>query len=179
MAEAIVDRPDLRVARLPADARLVLHGAPEDASTLAVAGELSLPTAMLTAETGGGWTALHLAPDEWLLIGPFDGAAALIERFAGCGTPHSLVDVGERSLALDVSGSTATTLLAAGCPLDLDGVAFQVNACSRSLLGKVTVTLWRTGPLAWRLEYGRSFDDYVVGLLSLAAQDAPEAVWAT
>src|SRR5204862_236244 len=83
----------------------------------------------------GARAALWLGPDEWLLIAPEPAprrfAAALAEALTGL--PHSLVDVSHRQSALALSGPQATTLLAAGCPLDLDVGPFPVGMCTRTI----------------------------------------------
>src|SRR5205823_6378783 len=107
----------------------------------------------------GDRAALWLGPDEWLLIAPEPPprrlAAALAEALTGL--PHSLVDVSHRQSALALSGPQATTLLAAGCPLDLDPAPFPVGMCTRTILAKAEVLLWRTGPQVFRVEDWRSF----------------------
>ena len=91
--------------------------------------------------------------------------AAALERL-----PHSLVDVSHRQSALAVSGPQAATLLAAGCPLDLDESAFPVGMCTRTVLAKAEVMLWRTEPQVFRLEVWRSFVAYVSQFLGEAAR---------
>jgi len=85
--------------------------------------------------------------------------------------PHSLVDMSHRQLALEVSGPTAQTLLNAGCPLDLHISAFPVGMCTRTVLGKADIVLWRTGPDSFHVEVWRSFADYVARFLTEAARE--------
>ena len=61
-------------------------------------------------------------------------------------------------------------LLAAGCPLELDVAAFPVGMCTRTMLAKVEIVLWRTGPDVFRIEVWRSFAPYVSAFLSEAAR---------
>lgn len=154
-------------------AHLLLHGEPADAPALADRLSLPLPGVMLTSATSGGWSALHLAPDEWLLIGDEGDAERLSMAIdtAGADWPLSLVDISDRALCFDIEGPEAETLLAAGCPMDLSQGAFAVGRCTRTLFGKAMVMLWRTGPNAFRLEVARSFAPYVVELLSVAARE--------
>lgn len=154
------------VRRAGPAAHLLLHCAPHDAAALGAAAGVELGAAMLRATTRGEWHSLHLAPDEWLLIGPAGGEL----RFDP-GLPHALVDIGERSFGLEIEGPLASALLAAGCPLDLDERAFPASACTRTLFGKVMVMLWRTRG-GFVMEYARSFDGYVVEFVTLAAEDA-------
>ena len=62
--------------------------------------------------------------------------------------------------------------LHAGCPLDLDIEAFPEGMCTRTIFGKAEIVLWRTGPVTFRVECGRSFAPYVVGLMAEAMRDA-------
>jgi sarcosine oxidase subunit gamma len=78
--------------------------------------------------------------------------------------------VSHRQSALAVSGPQATTLLAAGCPLDLDASVFPVGMCTRTMLAKAEVVLWRTDPQVFRVEVWRSFVAYVSQFLGEAAR---------
>jgi len=68
-----------------------------------------------------------------------------------------------------VEGADAAALLNAGCPLDLDEAAFPVNACTRTLLGKAEIVLWRMAPERFHVEAGRSFMPYLRAFLREAA----------
>ena len=84
----------------------------------------------------------------------------------------STVDISHRNVAIAVAGPAAEATLSAGCPQDLSAAAFPVGACSRTILGKVEIVLWRTRTDTFRVECWRSFADYVFGFLSEAARDA-------
>jgi sarcosine oxidase subunit gamma len=160
------------VRPLPPAARWILRGGPR--VRLAAEGELRLavPAAACRAAAQGDSAALWLGPDEWLLISGEHAAgettAAL--RAALAGLPHSLVDVSHRQVALEVSGPDTPLLLAAGCPLDLDASAFPVGMCTRTMLAKTEIVLWRTGPESFRIEVWRSFARYLAAFLSEAAR---------
>ena len=79
--------------------------------------------------------------------------------------PHSLVDISERQVALSLSGRRATTVLAGGNPLDFDLAAFPVGMCTRTILAKAEIVLWRTEPDRFHIEVWRSFAPYVRGYL--------------
>ncbi len=145
-------------------ARFVYRGAPE---TIRAASAATLPTAPLRARIEGARAALWLGPDEWLLLVPEVDGAALQAALADAarGLPASIVDVSHRQIGLVVSGPRAGVLLNAGCPLDLDPAAFPVGMCTRTLLAKAEIVLWRTGEDAFRLEVARSFAPYAVGFL--------------
>jgi sarcosine oxidase, subunit gamma len=80
--------------------------------------------------------------------------------------PHALVDISHRQFALEVSGPHAATILSGACPLDLDLAEFPVGMCTRTVLAKADIVLWRTQENAFHLEVWRSFAGYVTGLLS-------------
>jgi sarcosine oxidase subunit gamma len=126
-----------------------------------------LPETACRAATAGDRAALWLGPDEWLLIAPEPDDVA--ERFAGlAGLPHALVGVGHRNTGLEIAGPEAATVLASGCPLDLDIEAFPVGMCTRTVLGKAEIVLWRTAPETFRIEVWRSFTAYVWQFLDMA-----------
>jgi sarcosine oxidase subunit gamma len=83
---------------------------------------------------------------------------------------HSLVDVSHRQGGYQLQGPQATTLLAAGCPLDLDESAFPIGMCTRTVLAKAEVVLWRRAQQTFHLEVARSFVAYVSRFLAEAAR---------
>jgi sarcosine oxidase subunit gamma len=159
------------VRPLPAAGRWILRGGSGIRLAAEQALKLAIPAAACRAAAEGESAALWLGPDEWLLISAEqraeETAAAL--RAALAGLAHSLVDVSHRQVALELSGPEAPALLASGCPLDLAPEAFPVGMCTRTLLGKAEIVLWRTGAEAFRLEVWRSFAPYVSAFLAEAA----------
>ena len=87
---------------------------------------------------------------------------------------HALVEISHRQVALQVSGPHASAILNTGCPLDLDLTAFPIGMCTRTMLGKAEIVLWRTGAAEFHLEVWRSFSDYVSRWLLEASQDFAE-----
>jgi sarcosine oxidase subunit gamma len=160
------------VRPLPPAARYVLRGGA--AISAAAGGVLGfpVPTTACRAGSRGERAALWLGPDEWLIIAPEGGACELgaALRAALAPLPHSLVDVSHRQSALEVHGEGASRLLAAGCLLDLDAGAFPVGMCTRTMLGKAEIVLWRTGAQVFRIEVWRSFAAYVSEFLAEAAR---------
>jgi sarcosine oxidase, subunit gamma len=151
--------------------RWVLRGDEAVRAAAEAALGLSVPAQACRAGANGERAALWLGPDEWLLVAPTE-QAGLATRLARALSelPHSLVEVSQRQLALLVHGPYAATLLASGCPLDLDPAAFPVGMCTRTMLGKAEVVLWRTDPESFRLEVWRSFAPYVTQFLSEAGR---------
>ena len=116
----------------------------------------------------GDWAALWLGPDEQLLIGPESMHSHLATTVSDTlrDLPHSLVDVSHRQAAVEISGPHAVELLNAGCPLDLDPERFPVSACTRTILAKSEIVLWRHAHEKFHVEVWRSFVPYVTGFLA-------------
>ncbi|MGH8253648.1 MAG: sarcosine oxidase subunit gamma [Steroidobacteraceae bacterium] len=142
------------------------------AAPVATAG-LPLSVDACRAVTMGDWSALWLGPDEQLLVGPHAAHAQLAPRLAPAldGIAHSLVDVSHRQAAIELTGDAATTLLATGCPLDLDASVAPVGFCTRTVYAKAEVVLWRQAPQQFQLQAWRSFLPYVTGLLALGSRE--------
>ena len=157
---------------LPPATRYVLRGGSDVRAAAESALGFAIPATACRATLDGDRAALWLGPDEWLLIAPQPPpsgfAAGLTEALEGLA--HSLVDVSHRQSALAVSGPQAATLLAAGCPLDLDASAFPVGMCTRTMLAKAEIVLWRTDPQVFRVEVWRSFVAYISQFLGEAAR---------
>jgi heterotetrameric sarcosine oxidase gamma subunit len=81
------------------------------------------------------------------------------------------VDVSHRDTALRVSGRRAAWSLNAFCALDLHPSAFPVGMCTRTVLGKAEIVLWRTGPDEFRIEVARSLAPYVWACLEEARRE--------
>ena len=150
--------------------RLVLRAPRESVASLSKALGFSLPDKPKTSARKGERSALWLGPDEWLVIdrdgNDLPAALARVKAF------HSAVDISHRNVGILVSGTGAEATIAAGCPQDVSLAAFPVGACSRTVLGKIEIVLWRTGEREFRVECWRSFCDYAFTFLEDAARDA-------
>jgi len=132
----------------------------------------------------GARTTLWLGPDEYLLLDLAAQDASALATAAAItaaaiedalrDTPHALVDVSHRQFALEVSGPYAEVILRGACPLDLHISQFPVGMCTRTLLAKADITLWRTREDAFHMEVWRSFAPHVAASLIEAARGAPE-----
>ena len=153
--------------------RFVLQGGPAARAAAGAAFGVPLPENPCRANASGSRAALWLGPDEQLLLGAVEDArfvAASLET-ALAGIAHSLVDVSQRQVALQLSGSRASEILSTGCPLDLEPGAFPPGMCTRTLFGKADIIVWRTGAAEYHLEVWRSFAGYILELLQEASQD--------
>jgi sarcosine oxidase, subunit gamma len=161
-----------RVQPLPPATRYILRGAAPAREAAASAFGADIPSMACRANQAGTRAALWLGPDEWLLLAPeTDGAALGLALDAALrDVPHSLVDVSHRQVGCRIAGPGASELLSSGCPLDLETRAFPVDMCTRTMLAKAEVVLWRTGAETFRLEVARSFAAYVSLFLAEAAR---------
>ena len=147
----------------PHATQFVFRGAHAAAQLAGSAFGVALPTTPCRAETSAGRAALWLGPDEWLLLARAVDADALQSALQD--QPAALVDVSQRTVFFKLSGPLAARTLNAGCPLDLDMAAFPVGMCTRTVLEKAEIILWRTGPEEFQVGVWRSFAAYVRGLL--------------
>ena len=162
---------------LPPAMRFILHGDARARAAAAPVWGVAFASQACRALTHDGRATLWLGPDEFLLLGVEDGshdaAASALETALG-DVPHALVNISHRQFALEMSGPHAATILSGACPLDLDLGEFPVNMCTRTVLSKADIVLWRTREDAFHVEAWRSFSGYVAGLLSeIAAEFYP------
>jgi sarcosine oxidase subunit gamma len=160
-AEALALDADLR--SLPRMARFILRGDAEVARLAGAAIGVKIPGTALLASQVDQHAALWLGPDEWLLLAPAVEEDAVAQDLADAlaAVPHALVNVGHREVIAELSGPRAADVLNAGCPLDLDPAAFPVGMCTRTVLAKAQIVLWRTGANIFQLHVWRSFYPYV------------------
>lgn len=146
------------------------------ADAVAAAGQcfgFALPSTACCAAVAGTRAALWLGPDEWLLLAAPDDAPEIAGQFpvALARTAHSLVDVSHRSAAFTIQGAQAAALINHGCPLDLSDAAFPIGMCTRTLLEKSEVILWRVEEHTYHVEIERSFAPYVWHMLIAAREE--------
>lgn len=150
--------------------RLSLRARGDAAAALSRALALALPSKPKATASTAVRHALWLGPDEWLVIDE-DGTDLMAEA-AKADVLYSAVDVSHRNTAIVVSGPGAEATLAAGCPQDLSIGVFPVGACSRTLMGKIEVVVWRRDDKTFHVECWRSFAGYAFDFLDEAAKDA-------
>ena len=153
--------------------RVSLRVKEKDVKAIGKALAVALPNKPKTSNMSGdqasaGRTALWIGPDEWLIL---DGAGADISAaLAKSKAVMSVVDVSHRNTAILLEGQNAVDVLRAGCPQNLNDDVFPVGACSRTILGKAEVVIWRTGAESYHVECWRSFSDYAFKFMSQAAK---------
>lgn len=162
--------PVVEIAPAEGAFRLSLRAPEKSLAALSRALGVTLPRKPKSSAANGTRAALWLGPDEWLIIDTGDGNPA--DALASSRVSHAAVDISHRNTAVFVSGPGAEAALSAGCPQDLGDHKFPAGACSRTILGKAEVVLWRTEEEIFRVECWRSFSPYVFDFLEEAARDA-------
>ena len=155
--------PKAALHALAPAAQFIFRGTPDAALLAGAAFGVPLPQAACRATAANNLAALWLGPDEFLVLAPADQEAAIETGLAASVgvTQHYLVSVSHRNTALEVSGTHAARVLNAGCPLDLDEAAFPIGMCTRTVLAKAPIVLWRTAPDSFYVSVWRSFALYV------------------
>ena len=163
----------VRVTTLPPATRFSVRGGDAAVEIIGRAFGVALPREACRAAMGGDRAALWLGPDEWLLIAPDgEGSSLMATMGEALGPePASLVEISERQVAIEVAGEKAAEAINAFNALDLDAHVFPVGMCTRTLLGKAEIVLWRTAPEIFRVEVWRSFAPYVQGCLGEAIRE--------
>ena len=159
---------------MPPAMRFILHGGLQARAAAAPVWGAAFAEQPCRAVVEAARATLWLGPDEYLLLGAdaqSETAAADALELALGNVQHALVNVSHRQFALEVSGSHAATILSGACPLDLDLGEFPVGMCTRTVLAKADIVLWRTRDDAFQLEVWRSFSGYAAGLLREIARE--------
>ena len=155
---AASDVADVQLTLAPPAQRLIVHG---DASGMG----LAIPDAS-RATVSGERALLWLGPDEFLLLAP-----------EGLELPRlpETVDVSHRDVGIGITGPRAPWVINAFCALDLHHSAFPIGMCTRTVLGKAEIMLWRTAADTFRIEVARSFARYVWACLDEARREFSRA----
>jgi sarcosine oxidase, subunit gamma len=153
----------------PACERLSLRATEENPAALGRALAIKLPVKPGSSTVKGEQTALWLGPDEWLVLAP-EGANLAQELNKMEGALFSAVDISHRNTAMIASGPRTAGILNCGCPLDLSLKGFPKGTCTRTILAKSEIILYREENERFRVECWRSYSDYVWHFLLDAAK---------
>jgi heterotetrameric sarcosine oxidase gamma subunit len=146
------------------------------AAAIGLALGVLLPTVPCRSVIARDRAALWLGPDEWLIVARATASDLAVLATKAIGDhPASIVDVSHRSRTLEIAGVQAVWCLNAFCALDLEGRAFPVGMCTRTLLGKAEIVLWRIAPEVFHLDVARSFVPYVWACLEEARLEFADA----
>jgi sarcosine oxidase subunit gamma len=178
---------------LPPALRLAFHGDAAARAAIHPVWGVAFSEEACRANSDATRATLWLGPDEYLLLDfaageptasePREGhpsgrawASSLVDALEGAmaDVPHALVDISHRQFAFEIGGPHTATILSGACPLDLDLAQFPVGMCTRTVLAKADITLWRTRADVFHVEVWRSFAGYVTGVLTeIAAEFYP------
>jgi sarcosine oxidase, subunit gamma len=152
---------------LPPATRFIFQGDAPARIGAAAIWKVPLSEIACRAICSGTRASLWLGPQEFLLWDAHRGGSDATADFLELQRqqPCSVVDVSHRQVAWEISGTAAQTILAGACPLDLDSAHFPVDMCTRTVLAKAEVILWRRQTEVFHLEVWRSFAPYVSALL--------------
>lgn len=167
-AAQVVIRP------LPAQARFSLRLKETDLEGSGTAAGFTLESPINTRSGSADRSSIRLGPNEWLLIGPYAHAEAIISQIdeALSGRFYALVDVSHRNVGITISGHRAADVLNSGCPLDLADGAFPSGTATRTLMGKAEIVLMKLDDTpTYQVECWRSFSSYVRAYLVEAARE--------
>ncbi len=167
----LVDANDVRVSLCRDEARFSLRARPALRDVWNKELSLQLPETVCHSWRNDDVHVFTLGPDEWQINCPEDKKQAIEAQLlkTADGAPYSLVDVSHRQLAFMVEGRRATSILSAGCPLDLDLAAFPVEKCTRTVFERASIMIYRQNADQFRFETWRSFAPYVLMILKNAS----------
>ena len=140
-----------------------------------------LPIEPNTVHGGADAAVLWLGPDEWLVVGPPDGEAALeaqLRAAIGNIPGVAIVDVSANRRTLELHGPRARELLEFGCPIDLHPRVFGPGRCAQTLLARANVVIWFVAEepeAVYRLLVRPSFAAYVAAWLADASEGLDES----
>jgi sarcosine oxidase subunit gamma len=157
---------------LPLLAQLDVRVDPADASARAAIESVigPLPLAANTFHGGAVASVLWLGPDEWLVVGPPGGEAALEAQLRDAlgelGPAVAIVDVSANRTTIELTGPAARDVLERGCPLDLERDV-RPGSCAQTLVARANVLLQQMDDApTYRLFVRPSFAAYLAAWLA-------------
>ena len=150
----------------PQKALFSLRMDPGNSASAAKAFAAKLATRVGRGSVSKTRSALCCGPDEWFLSAPENDRRTICDAFVQLGktTPHSLVDISDREVAIDLSGPLAIDLLSIGCPANFDQLS--VGWGRRTLFDTVQIMVIKLAQDSYRIYVWRSFVPHVWGLLA-------------
>ncbi len=125
------------------------------------------------ASLGDARRLLWMAPDEALIVLPYDDVAAAQATLAEAlgGMHHLIVDVSDARALFRLTGDGAREVLAKGAPVDLARGVFGVGDLRRTHMGQVAAAFWQAAeePDVFELICFRSVAGYVFDWLVASA----------
>ena len=164
--------PDIHATALAPTSRLIVRASNAAATAIGAGIGVMLGSVPCRGIVSRDRAALWLGPDEWLVLAPETEFSLMEQAIASAGDmAASVVDVSHRNHSIEITGPRAAWCLNGFCALDLDPAAFPIGMCTRTLLGKAEIVLWRLGAETFHIEVARSFAPYVWACLAEAARE--------
>ena len=161
----------VRLTLLPEDLRFSLR---MDASGLAAASKAlgtAIPHTIGQMNKSDGRSVLCLGPDEWEIQASETDRGDITALFASIypTVPHSLTDVSDREIAIELEGDGAAELLSVGCPIDFSEM--EPGSGKRSIFDNAQVIIRRDTEARFQMQVWRSFLPHAWGLLNVANRE--------
>lgn len=154
------------VTELPPRTRIGLRVRAGGRDELGAALGVDLPARIGDRARGpAGYEALCLGPDEWVIDAEDGAAGDILARLAdrAAAVPHAATDISDREVAFRIAGPGTLSLLAMGCPRDLERL--EPGRAARTILHGASVVIRREAPDAVRVDVWRSFAPHLRALL--------------
>ena len=150
--------------------RFNLRVAGADAPVVAEAIGVQLPDEIGRALSSNGRRALCLGPDEWYLTADVGAPVWAATELAGQLQPvlHSLVEISDRDVGIDISGRAAAEILGSGCPLDL--WQMEPGHGTRTVFERAQIVVFKPAPDVFQIAVMRSFAPYLWTILTRSAR---------
>ncbi len=151
-------------------ARFVLRVKPDRVDVASGALACSLPTDIGATASAGSRRAYCLGPDEWYLLAATPEAGVIWQSFAAIYPTcvHSMTDVSDRDVGIQLRGAGARRALNSACPRDLDGL--DTDRAARTVFDGLPIVVMKSGTESYRLEVWRSHAAYIWQVLTDAAR---------
>ena len=122
----------------------------------------TLPDAPLTSTRNDDLTIFWMAPDDWLVLMPFERAASFETEFRNAMKGHySIVDVSGGQTVIRLAGSAAREVLQKSTMIDVHPEQFPVGKVVGTSFAKSAGTLTRVEEDTYDLIVRRSFSEYI------------------
>jgi sarcosine oxidase, gamma subunit family, heterotetrameric form len=122
----------------------------------------TLPDAPLTSTRTDDLAIFWMAPDDWLVLMPFERAASFETEFRNAMKGHySIVDVSGGQTVIRLAGNAARQVLQKSTMIDVHPEQFPVGKVVGTSFAKSAATLTRVEETTYDLIVRRSFADYI------------------
>jgi sarcosine oxidase, subunit gamma len=123
---------------------------------------VKLPDTPLSSNSSGHLSVYWMAPDDWLVLMPFEVAASFEAEFRAAMQGHySIVDVSGGQTVIRLAGSAAREVLQKSTMIDVHPDQFPVGKFAATSFAKSAANIIRVDDETYDLIVRRSFADYI------------------